>query len=58
MCVACDIPAARFKGHNANYGCSRCKKNFPGGFAKKDCSGFDRFEWPKRNLQDHRLTCS
>ena len=39
MCVACDIPAARkccgFKGHSANYGCSRCKKMFPGDFGKK-----------------------
>ena len=61
MCVACDIPAARklcgFKGHNANYGCSRCKKFFPGGFGKKDFSGFNRCDWPKRNLHDHRLTC-
>ena len=39
MCVACDIPAARkccgFKGHSANYGCSQCKKFFPGGFREK-----------------------
>ena len=42
MCVACDIPAARkccgFKGHTANYGCSRCKKHFPSDFGK-------RFQW-------------
>ena len=32
MCVACDIPAAKkccgFKGHSANYGCSRCMNFF------------------------------
>ena len=46
MCVACDIPAARkccgFKGHSANYGCSHCKKVFPGGIGCEDFSGFDR----------------
>lgn len=39
MCIACDIPAARkcgFKSHNANLGCSRCAKFFPGGFGPKD----------------------
>ena len=39
MCVACDIPAARkvcgFMGHGATLGCSRCLKEFPGGFDKK-----------------------
>ena len=34
ICAACDIPAARkvcgFKGHNANHGCSKCLKFFPG----------------------------
>ena len=39
MCVACDIPAARkccgFKGHNANYGCSQCKKFFLVALVKK-----------------------
>ena len=45
------------KGRNANYGCSRCKKIFPGGFGKKDFSGFNRCDWPKQNLHDHRLTC-
>lgn len=61
MCVACDIPAARkccgFKGHSANYGCSRCKKFFPGGIGCKDFSGFDRTTWPKRDLQEHREKC-
>ena len=62
MCVACDIPASRkccgFKGHSANYGCNRCQKIFPGGFGKKDCSGFDRSTWPQRNLTAHRSTCT
>ena len=57
MCVACDIPAARkccgFKGHSANYGCSRCKKMFPGDFGKKDFSGFDRSQWPPRTYEEH-----
>ena len=58
MCVACDIPAARkccgFKGHSANYGCSRCMKLFPGGFGKKEFSGFDRSRWPPRTLEAHQ----
>lgn len=57
MCVACDIPAARkccgFKGHAANYGCSRCKKFFPGNFGNKDFSGFDRSKWPPRTYEEH-----
>lgn len=57
MCVACDIPAARkccgFKGHSANYGCSRCMKLFPGEFGKKDFSGFDRSQWPLRTYVEH-----
>ena len=61
MCVACDIPAARkccgFKGHSANYGCSRCKKFFPGGIGCKDFSGFDRASWPERDLQEHYEAC-
>lgn len=39
ICAACDIPAARkvcgFKGHNANHGCSKCFKFFPGPITKK-----------------------
>ena len=58
MCVACDIPAARkccgFKGHSASYGCSRCKNFFPGGFGKKDYSGFNRSDWQPRTLEAHR----
>ena len=62
MCVACDIPAARkvcgFKGHNANLGCSRCSKYFPGGFEKKDFSGFERDSWPTRKLEIHKSVCN
>lgn len=61
MCVACDIPAARkccgFKGHNANMGCSRCGKSFPGGFGSKDFSGFNRDRWPSRDLKKHKDIC-
>lgn len=61
MCVACDIPAARkccgFKGHNANLGCSRCAKVFPGSFGEKDMSGFDRVQWPPRDIQKHKDVC-
>ena len=61
MCVACDIPAARkccgFKGHNANLGCSRCAKYFPGGFGSKNYGGFNRDTWPLRELQKHKDTC-
>ena len=57
MCVACDIPAARkccgFKGHSANYGCSRCMKLFPGGVGNKDFSGFNKLSWPPRTYEEH-----
>ena len=58
LCVACDIPACRkvcgFLGHNANLGCSKCLKRFPGGFGSKDYSGFDRTQWLERTLTEHR----
>lgn len=58
ICAACDIPAARklcgFKGHNANRGCSKCFKFFPGPVTKKDYSGFDQENWPPRNFNVHR----
>ncbi len=58
LCVACDIPASRkvcgFLGHSANLGCSKCLKEFPGTVGQKDYSGFDRTQWPRRNLQQHR----
>ncbi len=51
LCVACDIPAARkVCGHAAIVGCSRCLKKFPG----RDCSGFVRSDWPKRDITKHR----
>lgn len=58
MCIACDIPAARkccgFKGHSANYGCSRCMKLFPEGFhERKDYSGFDTSQWQPRTYDEH-----
>ena len=50
--VACDIPVCRkvcgFLGHNANLGCSKCLKRFPGGFGSKDYSAFDRTQWLER----------
>ena len=59
LCVASDLPAARkvcgFLGHSARLGCSRCKKEFPGGFGEsKDYSGFERDKWPPRSNHDHR----
>ena len=59
LCVAADVPAARktcgFKSHAANKGCSKCMKNFPGGFKqKKDYSGFDRENWVHRRNSSHR----
>lgn len=57
MCVACDIPAARkccgFKGHSANYGCSKCMKFFPGSVGSKNFSGFDRSKWLPRTYEEH-----
>ena len=58
-CAACDIPASRklggFLGHAANKGCSCCLKSFPTErFGdKKNYSGFDRSQLPKRNVCDH-----
>lgn len=59
MCISSDVPATRkicgFKGHSAVLGCSRCLKEFPGGFGeKRDYSGFDRNLWKPRNNEDHR----
>ena len=58
ICVACDMPASRkvsgFLGHNANKGCSRCFKTFPGEVGKKDFSGFDRENWQPRLIGAHR----
>ena len=58
LCVACDIPASKkvcgFLGHAANYGCSKCLKQFPGDIGEKDYSGFIRSSWPKRTLEQHK----
>ena len=59
LCVASDLPAARkvcgFLGHSARLACSRCKKEFPGGFGEPtNYSGFEREHWPPRNSVDHR----
>ena len=59
VCVACDIPAARklcgFKNPNSHYGCAKCFKYFPGNVKDSfDYSGFDRSQWPKRNMEMHR----
>lgn len=50
LCAACDIPA----GHNANRGCSKCFKLFTGPVTQKDYSGFDRQNWPPRDITVHR----
>lgn len=59
LCVACDLPAGRkvcgFLSHTANFGCSRCYKNFgTGTFGKHDYSGFDRETWANRTIEKHR----
>lgn len=60
ICVASDMPASRkacgFLGHTARLGCSKCKKQFAGGFGNSDYSGFDRSSWPLRNIADHRAS--
>jgi len=58
LCVTCHIPAGRkvcgFLGHSASLGCSKCLKSFPGPAGKKDYSGFDITNWPKRTNEYHR----
>ena len=58
FCAACDIPASRklcgFLGHTARLVCSRCLKKFKGGFGSLDYSGFDRENWPQRDMTTHR----
>ena len=40
LCFSSDVPATRkicgFKSHLARIGCSRCLKEFPGGFGEKE----------------------
>jgi len=40
-----------FLSHSADFGCF---KRFPGGVGCKDYSGFDKTQWPARNVHDHR----
>ena len=58
VCASCDLPAGRkvcgFLGHAAAYGCSKCKKKFPGTIGCMDYSGFDRENWEKRSGDLHR----
>jgi hypothetical protein len=58
LCVSCDIPAGRklcgFLGHNANLGCSKCFKIFPGAVGQKKYSGFNRDTWSPRTEAKHR----
>ena len=57
LCSAADISVLRkicgFLGHGANYGSSKCLKAYPGRFGeKRNYSGFERDEWPKRCFKD------
>ena len=55
LCISSDIPATRklcgFASHVANFGCSKCLKKFPFVRNKLDYSGFERAEWPVRNIE-------
>lgn len=58
-CICCDVPAARkicgFKSYNSHRGCSKCFKLFPGNVKDSfDFSGFNREEWPKRDIKSHK----
>lgn len=54
ICIACDIPAVRkicgFASHSATLACSKCKHTFTDELR----SDFDRSEWEKRTLEQHR----
>lgn len=52
-CVTTNDEVDFFQCHSASKGCSRCKKTFPGGFGKKDYSGFDREHWQPRSNEGH-----
>ena len=60
LSVVCDIPGlakvAGFLGHGARLGCSKCLKTFPTErFGEKpDFSGYDRDQWPERDIATHR----
>ena len=59
-CTSSDIPATRklcgFYGIKAKHGCSKCMKLFPTtSFSDiTDYSGFEREQWPLRDIQSHR----
>ena len=58
LCTTSDLPATRklcgFAGHSASIGCSKCLKQFPNRGDKLDYSGYEREQWPKRDLEAHR----
>ena len=62
LCASCDLPAGHklcgFLSDNAHYGCSRCFKYFPGSAGEMDYSGFDRDNWPRRTVAQHRRAAS
>ena len=61
--VFCDLPASRkvcdFTSFNSLHDCNKCLKCFPvETFGEKpDYSGFNRSEWPLRNLDIHKMKC-
>jgi len=59
LCISAYIPTARylcrFKGHSAHHGCSRCLKEFPGGFGERDYSGLDWENWQPHCNRQHSL---
>ena len=63
--ISCDIPAVRkvcgFPGHSATLSCSKCMQRFrPANTSKQppNYSGFDRQNWPARNLQVHKFNAA
>ena len=44
----------RFLGDAAAYGCTKCKKRFPGAVGCMDYSGFDHKNWEKCSGDIHR----
>ena len=59
-CISSDIPATRkvcgFYGFKAKHGCSKCLKEFPKlSFSDiTDYSGFQRDQWPSRDIKLHK----
>ena len=62
-CCTCDIPATRklcgFVGHCATRGCSKCSKEFKydKDSNKMNFSGYNKEEWPIRDLSVHHQQC-